>query len=352
MALAAVVAALVLPGAASRTRRCSGRRPRTAPCSRRRRKPSPSTSTTAMRVAPGNAAVENATKASVLAGRRPSTGASSRCRCSRSATARTACAGASSRTTGTARRVCSRSRSAPGSTAPHSVLGASAPLTWSDILLRTLYYFGLLAGGGRGRSSDPDPPHARPGAAQAARAAALLLAAPRVPRRQRHRPFRPAGDAIRTRREDRAGRSARRRRGRRARPDRSAAAAGSRCAAALALLAAPTLSGHALDRGQPRVLAALADLAHLAAAAVWLGGLLALVYVVPRATGRRADATSGSCAAFSTVALVAVLVLGATRHRPRADRTVRGLQLWSTSYGRALLGEDRPLRAAPRCSAG
>ena len=35
-----------------------------------------------------------------------------------------------------------------GSPAPHSVLGAAAPLTWSDILLRTLYYFGLLAGGG------------------------------------------------------------------------------------------------------------------------------------------------------------------------------------------------------------
>ena len=28
------------------------------------------------------------------------------------------------------------------------MLGAAAPLTWNDILLRTLYYFGLLAGGG------------------------------------------------------------------------------------------------------------------------------------------------------------------------------------------------------------
>ena len=35
-----------------------------------------------------------------------------------------------------------------GSAVPRSVLGAAAPLTWNDILLRTLYYFGLLAAGG------------------------------------------------------------------------------------------------------------------------------------------------------------------------------------------------------------
>ena len=35
-----------------------------------------------------------------------------------------------------------------GSAVPHSVLGAGATLTWNDIVLRTLFYFGLLAGGG------------------------------------------------------------------------------------------------------------------------------------------------------------------------------------------------------------
>ena len=35
-----------------------------------------------------------------------------------------------------------------GSPVPHSVLGAGTPLTWNDILLRTLYYLGLLAGAG------------------------------------------------------------------------------------------------------------------------------------------------------------------------------------------------------------
>ncbi|HEY6460286.1 MAG TPA: copper resistance CopC family protein, partial [Polyangiaceae bacterium] len=35
-----------------------------------------------------------------------------------------------------------------GSPSPQSVLGAGVPLTWNDILLRTLFYLGLLAGGG------------------------------------------------------------------------------------------------------------------------------------------------------------------------------------------------------------
>src|SRR5437868_2649362 len=35
-----------------------------------------------------------------------------------------------------------------GAASPRSVLGASARLTWSDIVLRSLYYLGLLAAGG------------------------------------------------------------------------------------------------------------------------------------------------------------------------------------------------------------
>jgi len=35
-----------------------------------------------------------------------------------------------------------------GRGSPHSVLGAGTPLTWNDILLRSLYYLGLLAGAG------------------------------------------------------------------------------------------------------------------------------------------------------------------------------------------------------------
>ena len=104
------------------------------------------------------------------------------------------------------------------------------------------------------------------------------------------------------------------------------------------LLLAPTLSGHALDPSQPRILAALADLAHLAAAAVWLGGLLALVYVVPRTTD---DEPTRIAAArrFSTVALAAVIVIGATGVARSLTELSAVHQVWSTSYGRTLLAK-------------
>ena len=222
-----------------------------------------------------------------------------------------------------------------GSGSPHSVLGASVPLTWSDVLLRTLYYLGLLAGGGAAvfgllTRAVLGPRLARPlaqllffallltfvgggGLIQSAPPGtrfALVLktavvvalvggaAAALAPTMPRLLPV--------------AG------------------------AAALALLAAPTLSGHALDRDQPRVLAAVADAVHLTSAAVWLGGLLALVFVVPRATAdelaRRAAAVS-----FSGAALVAVILLGSTGVARALTELSSVSQLWSTSYGRALL---------------
>src|SRR5262245_56273336 len=51
-------------------------------------------------------------------------------------------------------------------------------------------------------------------------------------------------------------------------------------AIAVALVAAPTLGGHALDRDQ-NALAPVADVIHVASAAVWLGVLLTLALVVP-----------------------------------------------------------------------
>ena len=56
-------------------------------------------------------------------------------------------------------------------------------------------------------------------------------------------------------------------------------------AAAAVLFVCPTLSGHALDGDQPRLLAPLADLLHLGAAAVWLGGLASLAARVPARRG-------------------------------------------------------------------
>jgi copper transport protein len=222
-----------------------------------------------------------------------------------------------------------------GSASPRSVLGAGTTLTWNDILLRTLYYLGLLAAGGAavfglrtrtlfGEALRPALAHllffslllvflggsgilhsAPPGTrfalvvkiaitvALAGAAAAAL--APAVPR------LLPIA-----------------------------------VAASLLLLAAPTLSGHALDRNQPRVLAAVIDLAHISAAAVWFGGLLALVYVVPRASVDDGTRRAGA-RAFSASALIAVLVLAASGLGRALTELSAVSQVWSTSYGRALI---------------
>jgi copper transport protein len=104
------------------------------------------------------------------------------------------------------------------------------------------------------------------------------------------------------------------------------------CACALALLATPTFAGHALDANQPRWLSIPADLAHVAAAAVWLGGLVALLGIVPRLP-QRAEATRRiSDAAFFAVP---VLALGGVLRALTELNAVS--EVWTTSYGRALL---------------
>jgi putative copper export protein len=107
-------------------------------------------------------------------------------------------------------------------------------------------------------------------------------------------------------------------------------------ASSLALLLAPTLAGHALDRDQPRVLAALVDLAHITSAAVWLGGLLALVYVLPRASDN-GPAREIAVRRFSTSALVAVMVLSVSGLVRALTEFSAVHQVWTTSYGQTLL---------------
>ena len=222
-----------------------------------------------------------------------------------------------------------------GNTSPTSVLGASVSLSWSDVVLRTLYYLGVLAGGG---------------------IAVFALVARRIVGRGLQRPLvhliffalllafiggsgilhsAPPGTRFALVMKialtvSLAGGAA-------------AAIAPTlpqllpvAYAAALALLAAPSLSGHALDRDQPRVLAVIVDLAHMPSAAVWFGGLISIVYAVPRAT--EDDATRRTAVArFSTVALASVIVLGASGIVRAYTELSAVSQLWSTSYGRALL---------------
>ncbi|HEV7641034.1 MAG TPA: CopD family protein [Gaiellaceae bacterium] len=104
----------------------------------------------------------------------------------------------------------------------------------------------------------------------------------------------------------------------------------------LALLAAPTLAGHALDRDQPRVLAPLVDIAHITSAAIWLGGLLALVYVLPRASDE-GTARATAVRRFSASALIAVILLGLSGLGRALTELSAVHQLWTTSYGQTLL---------------
>jgi copper transport protein len=102
-------------------------------------------------------------------------------------------------------------------------------------------------------------------------------------------------------------------------------------AAALVLLPAPSLAGHALDRGRSWI-EVVADLLHVGAASLWLGGLVALALAL-RARGDRA----GTLRRFSNLALVSVLVLAATGVVRALSELDSVSQLWSTGYGRVLL---------------
>jgi copper transport protein len=101
--------------------------------------------------------------------------------------------------------------------------------------------------------------------------------------------------------------------------------------AGFALLPLPTLAGHSLDRGRPR-LEPVVDFLHVAAASFWLGGLVALGLALT-GSGDRASMLRR----FSNAALVSVGVLAATGVL-RAIAELRSFeQLWSTGYGQLLI---------------
>jgi len=99
---------------------------------------------------------------------------------------------------------------------------------------------------------------------------------------------------------------------------------------ALPLVAAPTLSGHALDRGLPRLNVA-ADVLHVAGASAWVGALLGLVVT------RRRD--------FRLVVggVVVLAVSGVVR---ASYELLHVAQLWETNYGRTILVKTGLLFAA------
>ena len=117
-------------------------------------------------------------------------------------------------------------------------------------------------------------------------------------------------------------------------------------AAGVAMLLLPALAGHAGEKS-PRGLALSLDTAHLAAASIWLGGLIGLV-VFWLSVGRagRAAALAFVVPRFSVVAFCSVLLLIGTGIGQAFEWLPTFASLWETSYGQALLWKIGLLAAA------
>ncbi|MFL5921847.1 MAG: copper resistance CopC/CopD family protein [Gaiellaceae bacterium] len=117
-------------------------------------------------------------------------------------------------------------------------------------------------------------------------------------------------------------------------------------AAGIAVLLLPALAGHAGQKA-PRGLSLPLDTAHLAAAAIWLGGLIGLV-VFWLTVGRagRAAALAYVVPRFSAVAFCAVLLLIGTGIGQAFLELPTLASLWQTSYGQALIWKIGLLAAA------
>jgi copper transport protein len=105
---------------------------------------------------------------------------------------------------------------------------------------------------------------------------------------------------------------------------------------AAALVVTPSLAGHASVSGK---LAFVADVAHVAAAAAWTGGLAFLVLALVLARKDRWPLAAVAVPRFSALAVgaVAVLLVAGVVNGYEQVRAWRGL--WDTTYGLLLLGK-------------
>jgi copper transport protein len=107
-------------------------------------------------------------------------------------------------------------------------------------------------------------------------------------------------------------------------------------AVAIALLAAPGLSGHAAAEGLGVF---VTDLVHVLAAALWVGGLAFLIPALLLAGGRRWELAARTVPRFSALAVVSVaaLVVAGTLNAYFEVQAWRAL--WGTTYGLLVLAK-------------
>lgn len=117
-------------------------------------------------------------------------------------------------------------------------------------------------------------------------------------------------------------------------------------AAAAAVLVIPGAAGHAAQTS-PRGLTLLFDWVHLGSGAVWFGGLIGLLVLWQSQPPRqRVAALSLVVPRFSTVALVSVLLLGASGVGETINHLPALNALWDTGFGQAILVKTGLIAAA------
>ncbi len=109
------------------------------------------------------------------------------------------------------------------------------------------------------------------------------------------------------------------------------------------LVVAPSLSGHA-STYSPEWLMVSANIGHVAAMSIWVGGVAALAFGVRSATraldpADRTRLLSATLIRFSPIALASVLVLTATGTVQAITYLDSVSDLWETGFGRALLAK-------------
>lgn len=111
--------------------------------------------------------------------------------------------------------------------------------------------------------------------------------------------------------------------------------------AALALATTLPLSGHALDPGESQPLSLGADLVHVYAAAIWIGGLLQLTLALRAGRGlepaKRNRLASQQVRLFSRLALIAVVLIAISGLARALVELADVRQLWNLNYGRAIV---------------